>query len=81
LPKENLTSDDLRRKTEYEIQLSATEGRQQIKIDYQAEMAGSRPDQADTSFMPKSLKDMPWIRAMMMIPELVSHRDQMRKAA
>jgi hypothetical protein len=34
---------------------------------------------ADTSAIPEDIRNMPWVRAMMMMPELVSRKNEMIK--
>ena len=36
---------------------------------------------ADTSAIPEDIRNMPWVRAMMMMPELVSRKNEMRKSS
>lgn len=81
LPKEHINCDEHRRKIEYQAQLSAVEKQRRGEIEKIAMTLAPPVNLADTSQIPENIRDMPWVRAMMMMPELVGRKNEMRKSS
>jgi hypothetical protein len=81
LLKENLNCDEHRRKVEYQAQLSGIKKQRRGELEEIVMTLGPPVNLADTSAIPEDIRDMPWVRAMMMMPELVSRKNEMRKSS